>query len=92
MIYTVMSTDNGDTVAIEDGVLISGSNSGQAALHITAQEEFGINQTLVLLIKVGNNKAFYATNFEKAEGAYWFWLVYQTVCLTITHTTLVNIS
>ena len=53
MIYTVMSTDNGDTVAIEDGVLISGSNSGQAALHITAQEEFGINQTLVLLIKVG---------------------------------------
>ena len=52
MIYTIMSTDNGDTVAVEDDVLISGSNPGQAALHITAQEEFGINQTLVILVKV----------------------------------------
>ena len=68
MIYTVMSTDNGDTVAIEDGVLISGSNSGQAALHITAQEEFGINQTLVLLIKVGIYNSAYATNIEKKLG------------------------
>ena len=52
MIYTVMSADNSDTVQVEDGILVSGSNSGQAALQVTAQEEFGINQTLVLLVKV----------------------------------------
>ena len=52
MIYTVMSADSSDTVQVEDGVLVSGSNSGQAALQLTAQEEFGINQTLVLLVKV----------------------------------------
>ena len=52
MIYTVMSADSSDTVQVEDGVLVSGSNLGQAALQLTAQEEFGINQTLVLLVKV----------------------------------------
>ena len=34
MIYTVMSADSSDTVQVEDGVLVSGSNSGQAALQI----------------------------------------------------------
>ena len=52
MIYMVMSADNSETVMVDDGVLMSGSHSGQAALQITAQEEFGINQTLVLLVKV----------------------------------------
>ena len=52
MIYTVMSAENSDTVQVEDGILMSGSNSGQAALQVTAQEEFGINQTLILLVKV----------------------------------------
>ena len=53
MTYKIMSTDSiSDIVRVEDGVLISGSSTGQAALHITAQEEFGISQTLVLLVKV----------------------------------------
>ena len=53
MIYKIMSTDDkSDIVRVEDGVLISGPFTGQAALHITAQEEFGISQTLVLFVKV----------------------------------------
>ena len=34
MIYTLMLADSCDTVQVEDGVLVSGSNSGQAALQI----------------------------------------------------------
>lgn len=54
MLYTVMSPDKSDTVLIEDDLLVSGPNSGQASLQITAQEEFGINQTLVLLVRVSS--------------------------------------
>ncbi|XP_060082895.1 nuclear pore membrane glycoprotein 210-like [Ylistrum balloti] len=52
--YTVLpSSGDQRVVAVGDGgLLISGPKAGEAALHITSQEEFGTNQTLVLLIKV----------------------------------------
>ncbi|XP_021353376.1 nuclear pore membrane glycoprotein 210-like isoform X2 [Mizuhopecten yessoensis] len=52
--YTVLPS-SGDlkVVAVGDGGLLSsGPKAGEAALHITSQEEFGTNQTLVVLIKV----------------------------------------
>ena len=51
MSYSVLGS-NPDVVQVVDDVLISGSNSGQAALHITAQEESGVTQTLVLNVNV----------------------------------------
>ncbi|XP_071099780.1 nuclear pore membrane glycoprotein 210-like isoform X2 [Haliotis cracherodii] len=36
----------------KNGVLVSGPLTGTAALHVIAQEDFGVNQTLVILIKV----------------------------------------
>ena len=43
-----------DLVRVTDhGQLITGSKTGQASLLITANEEFAVNQTLVVLIKVG---------------------------------------
>ncbi|XP_053384665.1 nuclear pore membrane glycoprotein 210-like [Mercenaria mercenaria] len=51
MSYSVLGS-NPDVVQVVDDVLVSGSNSGQAALHITAQEESGVTQTLVLNVKV----------------------------------------
>nr|KAG5685485.1 hypothetical protein BaRGS_003378 [Batillaria attramentaria] len=54
MSYTVVS-ENGDmpTVRVgKNGQLVSGPIPGSAVVHVTAQEEFGINQTLVFLVKV----------------------------------------
>ena len=34
------------------GLLTTGPIPGTAVIHITAQEEFGINQTMVILVKV----------------------------------------
>ncbi len=36
----------------ETGVLTSGAQTGSAAVHVVAQEKFGVNQTLVILVKV----------------------------------------
>ncbi|KAJ8299580.1 hypothetical protein KUTeg_023640 [Tegillarca granosa] len=54
MTYTILPSDEGLAVVnvSDGGLLTTGSANGQAALHITAQEEFGTSQTLVLLIKV----------------------------------------
>ena len=55
MSYRVISHDGDQapvTVSVS-GVLTTYSRTGQATLHVTSQEEFGANQTLVLLIKVG---------------------------------------
>ena len=38
---------------LENGQLRSGPVPGSAVLHVVAQEEFGLNQTLVILVKVG---------------------------------------
>ena len=54
MSYSVVS-DNGDipTVRVtKNGQLTSGPIPGNAVVHVTAQEEFGVNQTLVFLVKV----------------------------------------
>lgn len=51
MLYKVIGGTS-DVVTVEEGALISGSNSGQAALHITAVEESGVSQTLVIMVKV----------------------------------------
>ena len=57
--YEIAYTDYAHTtqqhlVRVTDhGQLITGSKTGQANLLITANEEFGVNQTLVVLIKVG---------------------------------------
>jgi hypothetical protein len=55
MSYSVFGS-NPDVVQVVDDVLISGSNSGEAALHIKAQEESGVIQTLVLNVKVNEKK------------------------------------
>ncbi len=39
----------------ENGILSSGSVIGSAAVHVVAQEEFGVNQTLIILIKVSQH-------------------------------------
>ncbi|XP_070200007.1 nuclear pore membrane glycoprotein 210-like [Littorina saxatilis] len=52
--YSVVS-QNGDVPTVrvgESGQLVSGPIPGRAVVHVTAQEEFGINQTLVFLVKV----------------------------------------
>jgi len=51
MLYRVVG-GTPDVVTVEEGVLVSGSSSGQAALHITAVEESGVTQTLVIVVKV----------------------------------------
>ncbi|XP_048780768.2 nuclear pore membrane glycoprotein 210-like isoform X2 [Ostrea edulis] len=53
MSYHVISLDDPSPVTVgEGGLLTIGSLTGQVALHVTSQEEFGTNQTLVLLVKV----------------------------------------
>lgn len=47
--------DSQDTPVIrvlDNGQLRSGSAPGNAFLHVVSEEEFGINQTLVILVKV----------------------------------------
>lgn len=51
MQYSVIGGST-DVVTVEEGVLKSGSLTGRAALHITAIEESGISQTLVIVVKV----------------------------------------
>ncbi|WAR01840.1 PO210-like protein, partial [Mya arenaria] len=41
-----------EVATVVDGVLISGPTQGQAALHVTAMEESGVVQTLVVMVKV----------------------------------------
>lgn len=54
MSYQVISLVDPSPVTVgEGGLLISGRVSGQVALQVTSQEEFGTNQTLVLLVRVG---------------------------------------
>ena len=36
----------------ESGQLVSGPTTGSAVVHVSAREEFGLNQTLVFLVKV----------------------------------------
>ena len=53
MSYQVISTDTDKPIiTVNGGVISSGAICGQAHLQITAYEEFGTNQTIVLLIKV----------------------------------------
>ncbi|KAK3608986.1 hypothetical protein CHS0354_020538 [Potamilus streckersoni] len=53
LIFEVISSDNTPAIVhVIESVLETGATAGQAALRITAQEEFGTNQTIVLLIKV----------------------------------------
>ncbi|KAK3103291.1 hypothetical protein FSP39_018237 [Pinctada imbricata] len=54
MFYTIASQSSDDPIVNvgSTGVLTTSSMTGQATLQITSQEEFGANQTLVLLIKV----------------------------------------
>ncbi|XP_022313260.2 nuclear pore membrane glycoprotein 210-like [Crassostrea virginica] len=53
MSYQIISPVDPTPVKVgEGGLLTSGSLTGQVALQVTSQEEFGTNQTLVLLIKV----------------------------------------
>ncbi|KAL4239760.1 hypothetical protein ACF0H5_000563 [Mactra antiquata] len=51
MRYFVVGDDS-SIVQVIDGVLVSGSNSGQAALTIVAHEETGVKQTLVIHVEV----------------------------------------
>ena len=54
MSYSVVS-ENGDVPVVsvgKNGQLVSGPIPGNAVVHVTALEEFGINQTLVFLVKV----------------------------------------
>lgn len=54
MSYQVISLVDPSPVTVgEGGLLTSGTVSGQVALQVTSQEEFGTNQTLVLLVRVG---------------------------------------
>lgn len=52
MQYKIIGSSS-DVLSVEERVLVSGSNSGQAVLHITAIEELGVTQTLVIMVKVG---------------------------------------
>ncbi|XP_052692934.1 nuclear pore membrane glycoprotein 210-like [Crassostrea angulata] len=53
MSYQVISLLDPSPVTVgEGGLLTSGTVSGQVALQVTSQEEFGTNQTLVLLVRV----------------------------------------
>ena len=54
MSYEVISVhSDSSVVSVKDGgVITSGSSTGEAHLQITAFEEFGTNQTVVLLVKV----------------------------------------
>ncbi|XP_062607902.1 nuclear pore membrane glycoprotein 210-like [Saccostrea cucullata] len=53
MSYQVISLEDPSPVTVgEGGLLSSGPLTGQVALHVTSQEEFGTNQTLVLLVRV----------------------------------------
>ena len=55
MSYQIISPVDPIPVKVgEGGLLTSGSLTGQVALQVTSQEEFGTNQTLVLLIKVSD--------------------------------------
>ena len=48
------SQSAGIIVHVNDaGQLISGSRTGKATLKVTAHEDFGVNQTVVILVKVG---------------------------------------
>ena len=40
------------------GQVISGSHTGQASLLITALEDFGVNQSVVILVKVTDHSTF----------------------------------
>ena len=51
MDYSVVGGGEG-VVSVVDGVLVSGLTPGHAALQITAHEESGITQTLILVVKV----------------------------------------
>lgn len=54
MSYSVVSK-NGETPTVrvgKNGQLVSGPIPGSTLIIVTAQEEFGINQTLVFLVKV----------------------------------------
>lgn len=57
--YAVVDPDNSCTdrrppvVSVSrSGLLTSGGYPGQAHLRVTAQEEFGVNHTMVILVKV----------------------------------------
>ena len=40
------------TVYVPTGEIMSGSQTGEVSVLVTAEEHFGTNQTLVLLVKV----------------------------------------
>ena len=52
--YEIRSSDSHSPVAMvnEVGQLLTGARSGHASLIVTAHEDFGVNQTIVMLIKV----------------------------------------
>ncbi|XP_052218938.1 nuclear pore membrane glycoprotein 210-like isoform X2 [Dreissena polymorpha] len=52
MSYTVLGGLPGGVVRVKDGLLISGSTPGQAALQVVATEDSGVVQTLVIVVKV----------------------------------------
>lgn len=54
MSYQVLSANSDKAIiTVKDGgVITSGASCGEAHLQITAFEEFGTNQTVVLLVKV----------------------------------------
>lgn len=56
MSYTVLGGGAG-VVRVKEGLLISGSTSGQAALQVIATEDSGVVQTLVIVVKVGTMSA-----------------------------------
>ncbi|XP_067655062.1 nuclear pore membrane glycoprotein 210-like isoform X1 [Haliotis asinina] len=51
--YHVLHNSDKSVVTMkQNGIIVSGVQTGTAALHVTAQEDFGVNQTLVILVKV----------------------------------------
>ena len=56
--YVVINSDSVDPPVVtvsQTGLLTSDRYPGQAHLRVTAQEEFGVNHTMVVLIKVRTN-------------------------------------
>ena len=48
----------------QHGQVISGSHTGQASLLITALEDFGVNQSVVILVKVTDHSTFIKTIYN----------------------------
>ena len=54
MSFVVLTSDYEPLVKVNrQGLVSAGARTGQASVQVTAYESFGVNQTLVLLVKVG---------------------------------------